>query len=85
MMTITVELTWNTLFETKEEYDEFVKEIANIHTRRYGTNVAEEPLLNSDYYEGARNFIAVNHSDFSGSTSNELKVGDYVKNSTSTT
>jgi len=57
MSKIKLKLTWYTAFESETELQEFLDEVAGIHARRYGTNVAHKALTEDGFYDGRVNFI----------------------------
>jgi hypothetical protein len=60
---VTVHVDWKTSFDTKEEADEFVENLAYVHAQRYATDVVEEQLMANGLYVGSRNVISVYRSD----------------------
>jgi hypothetical protein len=54
-----VTLTWETSFNTDEEVQLFIEQVAQIHEVQYGTTVAKEELMCNGKYEGVTNHIEV--------------------------
>ena len=65
---IEMKLTWYTSFDTESELQDFLDEVAGIHARRYGTDIAYQALAEDGHYNGRRNFIRTNITRTSPST-----------------
>jgi len=77
---IKVKLTWHTAFDTEAELQEFLDEVAGIHARRYGTNVAYNALSEDGFYNGTRNFIRTNitRKEPINELMDEFKINEHV-------
>ncbi len=54
-----VKIEWTSVFPSEHEAEVFIKEVAALHAKRYGTDVVEEALLENGRYLGTTNHIKV--------------------------